>query len=153
MSSLFLPFPWVPRTWVSWRPILQVKTEAKKALSISAFYMSCVTRYNDSFNSKHNIFLAFLLSPMDLQKLFLSLTSLTRLNSSWNLAFLTSSLDTWTRFLYCSQVACPCFHNLYGSCKSEFVDRSPMQVSQHFAWLPVLWDGTLLSLEDVIFEY
>lgn len=30
---------------------------------------------------------------------------------------------------------------------------SSMQASQHFCWLPLCWDASLLSLDQVIFEY
>ena len=43
----------------------------------------------------------------------MSLTSLARFRFMLTLAFLTSSLDAQTVFLYSPQVTCPCFHYLY----------------------------------------
>lgn len=38
--------------WDCWRPVLLVKTEAKKAFSIVAFSLSCVTRYSVSSSNR-----------------------------------------------------------------------------------------------------
>jgi len=82
-SYLLQTFPLVSGTWDSWRLALLLKTEAKKAFSLS-----CVTGTPAPFSSKLTFSLAFLLSPMYLKKPFLlPLTSLTRFNSKWAFSF------------------------------------------------------------------
>lgn len=81
---------------------------------LTAFGKSCVKRSPISFSN--GCILIFFLLPMYTQKPFLlSLMFLDRLNSSWALSFLTSTLGALTMYLYSSQVTCPCFISLYAS--------------------------------------
>lgn len=94
-----------------------MKTETKKAFSISAFSVSSVFRVPAPFSSRHTFYLYFLLLLMYLKKFFLLFsTSLARFNSKLALAILIAFMHTLTMSLHSIQVACPRFHLLHISC-------------------------------------
>lgn len=70
------------------------------------------------------------------EEALLSFISLPRFNSTWVLAFLSTSLHAWAVSAYSSQVTCPCSHFLYASffCVLTIV----MDVFIHAALLPHL---------------
>lgn len=136
-------------TWDSWRPVLLVRTEAKKAFSTSAFSLSSVTTTLILFSGLM-FSLVFFLSLVYLQKPFLlPLTSVARFNSIWASVFLTSSLYSSTCVcltgylslfppsVYIFLVFSFCFADSY---------RSP----DICACLSLCWNNFLLSLEEIL---
>lgn len=126
-SSLLQPFSLDSGTWDSWKPVLLLKTVARKEFSTSAFPVSHVMRSTTVFSNVPMFSLDFLLSPVYIQKTSLmSLISLDRLNCIWALAFLVSTLCAWTMSLYSSWAICPCFYPLYISCWCLCLARNSM---------------------------
>ena len=160
MPSLLQTFSLVSRTWDSWRLVLLLKSEVKKAFRTSAFLMSCVTEAPAPFSSKPTFPLACCLPPMYLHKHFLlPLTSLSlaKFNSSWVFCFLnwiSACLGSVLIFLSSYLLLFP------PSVGFLFVSKFCQELLVHlcgpsgvFAWLPAQWHGLLLTLEVAITEY
>lgn len=101
-SSLSQVFPLVSWTWGSWRQHLPVKTKAKRHQVPVLHPLSPDYAPHSSFTPFTPIFfLAILLLLIYLYKPFflLPFTPLPRFNSTWALAFLTSSLPLHTQSL------------------------------------------------------
>lgn len=122
---------------------LSDKAKVKKTLSISAFFMSFITRFPIPF------FLAFiLLNPSDC-----SLFPLTRFSSWWALLFLTPSIpshsDIPALFLYSKQVTYTRSHLLYTSfLHLAFVrNTSFIHTNPHWPTFDFMLGGTILERE------
>lgn len=131
---------------ISWKP------DVKKALCPSAFCTSCVTSTPAPLSSRPTFPFAFL-SPMDLEKpLLLPLTSLSRYNCRWVLAFQAMPLHPWAVSLYSSEVTAPA-STFCMLCLLELCQQLLVHPCRLLAFLPAHWDSLLWSWKEVIFEY
>lgn len=69
----------------------------------------------------------------------------TSFTSIWALAFLTSSMNVWTRFLYSPHITCPYFHPLCSSFLSLSLARSNLFI--HRGLLAFLYDFSFFAGE------